>query len=91
MGISRLIKKLLDSKVEKYGGVNVISYEKVKENFPDGTMKKYYKKSIKMLMEYASKNNNKLPTQEEWNKFAKENDCLSSESLKFMGNIQLYK
>ena len=56
--------------------------------FPSNSnMKKYYELSYKELIKLTIKNN-KFPTLEEWNKFAKENNLLSSESMKYISTLE---
>ncbi len=97
MGISNVVKKLHDSikvyvlRRDNIYEIRVISNEKIDEEFPDGTMKDFYKRSIVMLKKYIDANNHVMPGAKEWNKYAKENNCLSSVSLKYMSGINLDK
>ena len=86
MWISKLIKKLRDS-IDCVYGVNVISKTRIDNEYPDGVMKYFLQKSLVKLKSYADRNNNTIPTKEQWNKYAKENNCLSSDSIKYMVGI----
>ncbi len=56
--------------------------------FPaNSNMKKYYELSYRELIKLTMKNN-KFPSLEEWNKYAKENNLLSSESIKYISMLE---
>ncbi len=56
--------------------------------FPaNSNMKKYYELSYKELVKLTMQNN-KFPSLEEWNKYAKENNLLSSESIKCISMLE---
>lgn len=56
--------------------------------FPSNSkMKSYYDKSYEELKRLTMQNN-KFPELEEWNKYAKENKLLSSESMKYISMIE---
>lgn len=95
-------RKLLDKNVEKYGlnsnETREISnkmdklikeyYDSIKTveypNFSD--MFLYYKKSYEMLKNVTLQLK-KFPSVQEWNKFAKENNCLSHISLEYISKL----
>lgn len=54
---------------------------------PNSKMKSYYDKSYEELKRLTMENN-KFPELEEWNKYAKENKLLSSESMKYISMIE---
>lgn len=98
----KTIRKLLDKNVEKYGlnsnETREISnkmdklikeyYDSIKTveypNFSD--MFLYYKKSYEMLKNVTLQLK-KFPSVQEWNKFAKENNCLSHISLEYISKL----
>ena len=98
----KTIRKLLDKNVEKYGlnsnetreisnkMDNLIKeyYDSIKTveypNFSD--MFLYYKKSYEMLKNVTLQLK-KFPSVQEWNKFAKENNCLSHISLEYISKL----
>lgn len=94
MIIDKLRKKLHDS-IQKYGLTSKEAYkisleldEEIIKYYQSSPMLNYYEKSLEGIKQYV-KDNNKEPTSKEWNKYAYENNYLSSESLKYMGNIRL--
>lgn len=59
-----------------------------KRKFPTNSkMDLFYDASYKALKELTIKNN-KFPQLEEWNKYAKENKLLSSESIKYISMLE---
>lgn len=94
MIIENLRKKLHDS-IQKFGITSKETYnlsleldKEIANYYNDSPMLYYYKKSLIGLKQYI-KENGEEPTKEAWNKYAFENNYLSSESLKYMGNINL--
>lgn len=95
-------RKLLDKNVEKYGlnsnetreisnkMDNLIKeyYDSIKTvEYPDfSDMFLYYKKSYEMLKNVTLQLK-KFPSTQEWNKFAKENNCLSHISLEYISKL----
>lgn len=95
-------RKLLDKNVEKYGlnsnetreisnkMDNLIKeyYDSIKTvEYPDfADMFLYYKKSYEMLKNVTLQLK-KFPSVQEWNKFAKENNCLSHISLEYISKL----
>ena len=94
MIIENLRKKLHDS-IQKFGLTSKETYkisleldEEIVKYYNHSPMLNYYKQSIEGIKKYI-KDNGKEPTKKEWNKYAFENNYLSSESLKYIGNIKL--
>ncbi len=94
MIIENLRKKLHDS-IQKFGLTSKEAYkisleldEEIVKYYNNSPMLYYYKQSIEGIKKYI-KENGKEPTKKEWNKYAFENNYLSSESLKYIGNINL--
>lgn len=92
MIISKLREKLHDS-IQKFGLTSKEAYkasveldEAIVEYYKNSPMLNYYEKSLDGLKQYI-KDNNKEPNKKEWNKYAYENNFLSSESMKYIGNI----
>ena len=95
-------RKLLDKNVEKYGlnsnetreisnkMDNLIKeyYDSIKTvEYPDfSDMFLYYKKSYEMLKSVTLQLR-KFPSVQEWNSFAKENNCLSHISLEYISKL----
>lgn len=87
------LKQKINEAIEKYGLHSDKVYQLSLEL--DNEIEKYYKenkntnyiKSVERLKKYI-KDNNRMPTVEEWNKIAKQENYLSSESMKYMGNIK---
>lgn len=98
------IRNKLDAIVEKYG-LNSKETKKVSKRF-DEVLNEYYKKevqypkdsfiylkyeeSIKCLKEITRKKE-KFPTIQEWNKYAKKNKLLSSESIKYISGVNWHR
>lgn len=79
IGLSNKIDKLLNDYylVSMYG-----------RKFPtNSNMKKYYELSYKKLVKLTVQNN-KFPSLEEWNEYARENNLLSSESMKYISMLE---
>lgn len=58
------------------------------KSFPiNSKMKLFYKESYKELIE-MTRRNRKFPELEEWNKYAKENNLLSTESMKYIIGLE---
>lgn len=96
MIINELRKKLHDS-IQKYGLTSKKTYkisleldEAIINYYQNSPMLNYYEKSLEGLKQYI-KDNNKKPSIKEWNKYAFENNYLSSESMKYIGNIKFQK
>lgn len=94
MIIDKLRKKLHDS-IQKFGLNSEETYkisleldEEIINYYNCSQMLNYYEQSLNGLKQYI-KDNNREPSKKEWNKYAYENNYLSSESLKYMGNIKL--
>lgn len=94
MIISKLREKLHDS-IQKYGLMSNKTYEAsvkldeaIVEYYKNSPMLNYYEKSLEGLKKYIEINK-KQPNKKEWNKYAYENNYLSSESMRYMGNINL--
>lgn len=93
MIISELRKKLHDS-IKKFGLTSEKTYkisveldEAIVKYYENSSMLYFYERSIEGLKQYI-KDNNKEPTISEWNKYAMENNYLSSESMKYMQNLK---
>lgn len=94
MIIDKLRKKLHNS-IQKFGLASKEAYkasleldEAIVEYYKNSPMLNYYEKSLEGLKQYI-KDNNKEPDKKEWNKYAYENNYLSSESMRYIGNINL--
>lgn len=75
------ISKEMDELIkEYYSSVKIVEYPK----FSD--MNLYYKKSYEMLKSVTLQLN-KFPSVQEWNSFAKENNCLSHISLEYISKL----
>lgn len=92
MIISKLREKLHDS-IQKYGLMSTKTYEAsikldeaIVEYYKNSSMLNYYEKSLEGMKKYIQINKKK-PNRREWNEYAYENNFLSSESMKYMGNI----
>ena len=89
MGINKLKKKLHDSiqkfKKEKFV---IVKDEEIAKKFENSSMYYFYKKSMKYLKQYLDEHNNMMPNTMQWGKIAKENECLSTESMKYIGHIE---
>lgn len=94
------LKDKINEAIEKYGlnsdKVYKISLElddeiakhyKEKEQTKKQANKNNYIKSIERLKKYIQESS-QIPTKEEWNKIAKTEGYLSSESMKYIGNIK---
>ena len=90
------LKEKINEAIEKYGIHSDKVYQLSLEL--DEEIAKYYKqkeenkninylRSMERLKRFI-KENNRMPTAIEWNKIAKEEMYLSSESMKYMGNIK---
>lgn len=90
------LKEKINEAIEKYGIHSDRVYQLSLEL--DEEIAQYYKqkkenkntnyiKSVERLKKYIQENN-QMPTAEEWNKIAKEEMYLSSESMKYIGNIK---
>lgn len=80
--------------ISKYGLESKQTYEastcldkEIAEYYKLHPMKYYYEKSIDGLKEYINKYNKK-PSIKEWNKYARDNNYLSSESMGYIGNVK---
>jgi hypothetical protein len=98
------IRNKLDAIVEKYG-LNSKETKKVSKRF-DEVLNEYYKKevqypensfiylkydeSINYLKEIARKEE-RFPTIQEWNKYAKKHELLSSESIKYISGVNWHE
>ena len=98
------IRNKLDAIVEKYV-LNSKETKKVSKRF-DEVLNEYYKKevqypkdsfiylkyeeSIKCLKEITRKKE-KFPTIQEWNKYAKKHELLSSESIKYISGVNWHE
>lgn len=86
--ISKLNKKLFES-IQKYGENSTISKVLKKEldeelvEYYKTSMLKYYEDSLEGLKIYRKEYKRK-PRVAEWNKYAKENNYLSNESMRYM-------
>lgn len=94
------LKEKINAAIEKYG-INsdkvyklsleldneIAKYYENQKNKADIENNDYYIKSIERLNRYI-KENGKRPTVVEWNKIAKSEGYLSSESMKYIGNIK---
>lgn len=96
MIISKLRKKLHDS-IQKYGLMSNETYkisveldEEIVKYYQSSVMLNYYKNSLEGLKRYKEINN-KVPNKREWNEYAYKNNYLSSESMKYIGNIKFEK
>lgn len=94
MIIDKLREKLHNS-IQKFGLASKEAYkasleldEAIVEYYKNSPMLNYYEKSLEGLKQYI-KDNNKEPDKKEWNKYAYENNYLSSESMRYIGNINL--
>ena len=94
MIINKLREKLHDS-IQKFGLSSKETYnvsleldEAIINYYQNSPMLYYYKISLEGLKKYI-KDNNREPSKIEWNKYAYENNFLSSESMKYIGNINL--
>ena len=79
IGLSNKIDKLLNDYylVSMYG-----------RKFPtNSNMKKYYELSYKKLVKLTVQNN-KFPSLEEWNEYARENNLLSAESMYYISMLE---
>ena len=92
MIISKLREKLHYS-IQKFGLTSKEAYkasveldEAIVEYYKNSPMLNYYERSLEGVNQYI-KDNNKEPNKKEWNKYAYENSFLSSESMKYIGNI----
>lgn len=98
------LRKLLDREIEK-NGLNSKKTEMLSEKFnkilnnyyqkerkfkEDNILKEKYKLSLERL-EKKAKKSKKFPSIEDWNKYAKENDLLSSESIKYISGINWHE
>lgn len=96
----RRLRKKLHSNIEKYG-INseetrnislcldelINEYNKQQQIFDkDNNMKKAYEASIEKLKQII-KEFGEFPSVNEWNKYAKENVLLSSESIKYISHL----
>lgn len=93
MVIEYLRKKMHDS-ISKYGLSSKEAYEastcldkEIAKYYDSHPMKYYYEKSMNGIKEYTKKYNKK-PSISEWNIYAKNNNYLSSESMKYIGKIK---
>lgn len=93
MGINKLRKKLLDSikKYNEHSECKVVMEEEIAKQYENSSMYYFYKRSMKNLKLYIDNHNHEMPTISEWNKIAKENGYLSTESMKYMGHIEFPK
>lgn len=71
------------NKSEEFNEVLNIYYKIAREYSEDNIMNKKYIESIKILKK-IDKDFAKFPTVDEWNKYAKEHNLLSSESIKYI-------
>jgi hypothetical protein len=92
MIISKLREMLHDS-IQKHGLTSEKTYklsveldEAIVDYYKNSSMLYYYEKSLDGLKKFI-KDNNHEPNKKEWNTYAKENNFLSSESMKYIGNI----
>ena len=77
----------LSNKIDKLVN-DYYSISMYRRKFPTNcNMEKYYELSYKELIKLTMQNN-KFPSLEEWNKYAKENNLLSSESIKYILMIE---
>ena len=92
MVISKLRKKLYKM-IQKYGINSKEAYQTSIEldseidKYIYNGMKYHYDRSKMELDKCVNQKGDNL-TVEEWNKYAKEHDFLSTESMKYIGNIQ---
>lgn len=93
MSISELRKNLHDS-IKKYGIDSNYTYQisveldkKIIEHYENRSMKILFQKSYNGFYEYK-KIFGKKPSRKEWNRYAFENDYLSSESMKYIGDVK---
>lgn len=98
------LRKKLDAEIEKNGlnsrKTEILSdkFNKILNNyylkerkFKEGNvLEEKYKLSLEKL-EKKTKKSKKFPSIEEWNKYAKENDLLSSESIKYISGINWHE
>lgn len=64
------------------------SFSMQSREFPNGSkLKLFYEESYKELIKMTIKNG-KFPELEEWNKYAKENHLLSTESMKYITKLE---
>ena len=92
MKIDELKQKLHDS-IKKYGIDSEETYKvsreldkKIVNYYENSTMLNLYKKSKIGFEEYRKQFGR--PSTKEWNKYAKENDFLCSESMKYIGKVK---
>lgn len=77
----------LGNKIDKLIN-NYYSLSIPKREFPvKSKMKQFYDASYRELKRMTIKNN-RFPELEEWNKYAKENNLLSSESMKYISRME---
>lgn len=79
---TREISNKMDILIKEY-------YDSIKEvGYPEfSDMYLYYKKSYEKLKD-VTQQLEKFPTVQEWNKFAKENNCLSNVSIEFITKLE---
>lgn len=87
------LKEMLLSSIKKYNfnfkqsnELNIKLDKKISSYYEDSDMIYYYKISMEGLKKYISILG-RNPDSKEWNKYAKENGFLSSESIKYISNI----
>lgn len=101
-GKIKALQRRLDTNIKKHGLSDEKTIELSKEvdeyisyyhkmtkerDYPKNSeMFLYYRISYDKLKEFA-KENGKFPNSEEWNKYAKENNLLSSESIKYISTL----
>lgn len=73
-------------KSEEFNEVLNLYYRIATEFSEDNLMNEKYVESIKVLKR-VDKDFAKFPTVDEWNKYAKEHDLLSSESIKYITGV----
>jgi len=93
MSISELRENLHDS-IKKYGINSNYTYKisveldkKIIEYYENRSMRILFQKSCNGFYEYK-KIYGRRPSRKEWNRYAFENDYLSSESMKYIGDIK---
>lgn len=91
--ILKRIKEKLDQTIEKYGLRSKEAYQmslevdvKIAQYYAGHKMKIWYDASLERYKEYIEQNG-KEPSVYEWNKIAKQENCLSNESMHYIGDI----
>lgn len=88
------LRKKMHESILKYGLKSEEAYEastcldkEISKYYELHPMRYYYEESINGIKKYIKKYN-KRPTKKQWNRYAKNNNYLSSESMNYIGKIK---